>query len=43
MIIIIIRAEMMMTNCMCQDKKEEGGLPAFKRASMHRYNDEETI
>ena len=27
---------------LCQEKKEEEDLPAFKRASMHRYNDYKT-
>ena len=27
------------TDCMCQGKKEEGGLVAMKIVSIHRYND----
>ena len=30
---------MMLTDYMCQEKKEEMDLPALQKMSMHRYND----
>ena len=35
--------EMMLTNYMCQEKKEEEDLPALKTALTHRYNDSKAM